>query len=224
MVSRNTIILSKEANPMWQLVARCRQCLFPSLCVACDAPAAGGVFCAACHESLEPPPADAKARSAYTYSGALAVAIRKAKFHPDETRARALRPLFVDAYADEVDTFIRADVIAYVPSHWRRRIKRGFELPALLASALARRTDVPLVTCLRARDYAPPLAAGKASVRERRDRVCNRFVCAGKLRQSARVVLVDDVVSTGSTLQACREALVQAGAEHVICLTLAASS
>ena len=209
---------------MWQILNRCRQTMFPMLCVACDAPTTGTVFCSTCRASLEPSPSEAKARSAYAYGGALADALRKAKFHPDETRARALRQLFVDAYADEIAAFIQADVIVYVPSHWRRRLQRGFELPALLAGALSKRTGIPLRTCLRARAYAPPVAMGNHGARERRDRVRDRFVCTETLPKGTRAILVDDVVSTGSTLHACREALVRAGAQNIVCLTLAASS
>lgn len=209
---------------MWRtFFEQCKESLFPVLCVGCDAPAEREVFCARCRASLEPAPLEAKARAAYAYRGALADALRKAKFDPDETRARAMVPLFIDAFADELTRFIQADVIVYVPSHWRRHIHRGFELPALLARGLAKHTNVPLRPYLRAQRYETPAAARDVRAASRRVRVQGRFTTTRTVPLGSSIVLVDDVVSTGATLQECSHALLQAGAAHVICLALAAS-
>lgn len=210
---------------MWQsLIEQCRASLFPVVCAACDAPVRREVFCARCNSSLEPAPPAAKARAAYAYTGALADALRKAKFHPDETRARALVPLFVDAFADELNAFLHVDAIAFVPSHWRRHIHRGFELPALLATGLSKHTHVPLCPCLRTQRYVPPVAGRVANAKHRKERVMERFRAVGTFRPGDTIVLVDDVVSTGATLHECTRALMQAGAGHVVSLTLAASA
>jgi len=104
-----------------------------------------------------------------------------------------------------------------VPPHPRRRRARGFDPAELIAAALARRTGLPLRRALR-RGRAPSHQLG-ASRAARRDPARLHFAARG--HAPPRVVLVDDVHTTGATLSACARALRAAGSEHVAALTWA---
>jgi len=114
----------------------------------------------------------------------------------------------------------RFEAIVPVPLHWRRRWQRGFNQAALLARAVARRYGLPVTHALR-RVRATAAQAG-LSRSGRRANVTGAF----RLRRGVevagrRVLLVDDVMTTGATARACALALKQAGARYVAALTLA---
>ena len=104
-----------------------------------------------------------------------------------------------------------------VPPHPRRRRARGFDPAELIAVALARRTGLTLGQALR-RGRAPSHQLG-ASRADRRDPANLHFAARGP--GPPRVVLVDDVHTTGATLSACARALREAGSEHVAAITWA---
>ena len=134
----------------------------------------------------------------------------------------------VESLADPLSAFLlRAvprdqsfDVIIAMPMHWRRQWERGFNQAELLARPVARRYGLKLATNLRRKRYT----ASQASLREtaRRQNLKNSFAVvrpneiAGK-----RVLLIDDVFTTGTTLRAATAALKSAGAARVVALTLA---
>jgi predicted amidophosphoribosyltransferase len=102
-----------------------------------------------------------------------------------------------------------------VPAHPARRRARGFDQAALLATALGRRTGIVSVPCLeRLDDGARQLGAGRA---RRRSGGRLDVRCRGAAPEVA--VLVDDVHTTGATLDACARALRRAGARRVVALT-----
>lgn len=102
-----------------------------------------------------------------------------------------------------------------VPAHPARRRARGYDQAALLARALARRTQQPTTTCLT-RDGAPQRQLG-AGRRTRRAAGRLDVRCAHPAPHHA--VLVDDVHTTGATLDACARALREGGAERVAAVT-----
>jgi predicted amidophosphoribosyltransferase len=104
-----------------------------------------------------------------------------------------------------------------VPPHPLRRRARGFDPAELIASALARRTGLPLRRALRRSATAShQLGASRA---DRRDPGRLHFAARGPAPR--RVLLVDDVHTTGATLSACAEALRAAGAHSVAAITWA---
>jgi len=112
------------------------------------------------------------------------------------------------------------DRVVPVPLHWRRRWRRGFNQSALLARALARRFGLRITPALR-RVRATAVQAG-LSHSGRRANVAGAFrVRPGVRLDGRRVLLVDDVLTTGATASACAAALKQAGARYVAALTLA---
>jgi len=107
-----------------------------------------------------------------------------------------------------------------MPLHWFRQWRRGFNQSDLLAREVARRCGAPVVSAVR-RVRATAPQAGLSNTR-RRANVAGAFVVRrlAALRDR-RVLLVDDVMTTGATASACAGAIKRAGARHVTVLTLA---
>ncbi len=154
-------------------------------------------------------PTDAPALAAFEYGGPLADLIRQAKFHPDESAARTLAAIFAERGRILVDNGQAFDGIAFVPAHWRRRAIRGFDLPALLARALSDAIEVPVTDVLTSPRFHAPFSAG-ASRQDREELSRGRFVISAAVPN--RVLLVDDVVTSGATLAEATRVLEAAGA------------
>lgn len=114
----------------------------------------------------------------------------------------------------------RFDLIVPLPLHWRRRWERGFNQAALLAQVVAQRSGVPAASVMR-RIRATPPQAGLSNAK-RRLNVSGAFaIKRNSSLRGQRILLVDDVMTTGASAAACARALKQAGAVHVTLLTLA---
>jgi ComF family protein len=112
------------------------------------------------------------------------------------------------------------DVLVPMPLHWRRRLKRGFNQSKLLADVASRRLGIPVSAAVR-RSKATPPQAGLTGA-QRRANVAAAFVIARpESIRGKRVLLVDDVLTTGATAGACAQVLKRAGAVHVAVLTVA---
>jgi predicted amidophosphoribosyltransferase len=108
-----------------------------------------------------------------------------------------------------------------VPLHAGRLAERGFNQSEELAARLARRTGLPLVPgLLRCRDTGHQASLGR---RARQGNVEGAFVWAVPAPPPARVLLVDDVLTTGATLAACADALRAAGTREVRAIAIARS-
>jgi len=112
------------------------------------------------------------------------------------------------------------DVVVPMPLHWLRRWTRGFNQSALLAREIARRSSVPVRNLVRrAKATAPQAGLTNA---KRRANVSGAFRVPRPARvRGLRILLVDDVMTTGATASACARALKQAGAARVALLTVA---
>ncbi len=112
------------------------------------------------------------------------------------------------------------DAVVPVPLHWRRAWSRGFNQSELLARAMARRSGIRVLNSL-VRSRATAAQAGLTNTK-RRQNVSNAFrMKRGRSVQGLRILLVDDVMTTGATGSACALALKRAGAKSVALLTLA---
>jgi ComF family protein len=182
-----------------------------ALCSRCGAPAAGR--CAACAA-----PELSAVRSAGFYAGALRASVLDLKRRP--LACRRLRDLLWEACARE--PLLRcADLAVPVPLHPDRRAERGHNQAEVLAAALARAGGPEVVPqALARRRPAPPRRAG-ADRTAREAGVAGAFRAAGRLVAGRRVLLVDDVFTTGATLAECAVALRAAGAVEVCPVTVA---
>lgn len=107
---------------------------------------------------------------------------------------------------------VRVDVVVPVPMHWRRRAVRGTSAAVLLAAAVASTLRLPSRRWLR-RVRATPVQ-NSLPPEQRHQNVRSAFR-AGRQVRGRRVLLVDDVITTGATAAACSRALLAAGAQDV---------
>ncbi len=178
-----------------------------------------GPRCARCalaeHRGRRCPARDsafAAAWSPVSYAGVARRLVAALKFH----RALAVADLMGAQIAANLPRDLRGLPVVPVPAHPVRRRLRGYDPAGVLAAAVARRAGVPLVTCLRRRDRsARQVGAGRA---ERR-RAPLAVVAVAAV--PPRALLVDDVHTTGATLDACARALRDAGAGYVAAVTYA---
>ncbi|MEW6325889.1 MAG: ComF family protein, partial [Nitrospirota bacterium] len=157
------------------------------------------------------------ARAAVAYEGVAAAALRLFKYQRRRALARPLAEL-IDPLPGELG---RVDAVLPVPLHVERLREREFNQALALAQALSRRTGWPVWWDLLERTRATPAQVGLDAV-ERRRNVKGAFAARDPARlEGKRVVLVDDVLTTGSTLNECARTLKRAGAVSVAVLTIA---
>jgi ComF family protein len=114
----------------------------------------------------------------------------------------------------------RFEVLVPVPSHWRRRLWRGFDQAEVLARELSRRMGIPMVRALRRTRHTAPQAGLTRRQRRLNMRGCFQAALPDAIRDR-RVLLIDDVLTTGATVNAAAAALKAAGAAHTGVFTLA---
>ena len=151
-----------------------------------------------------------------SYEGSLRELIHLFKFDKVHTLAAPLAKFLALALPREE----RFDVVVPMPLHWRRRWERGFNQSELLAREIGRRWNVPVENAVgRVKPTAPQAGLTNA---KRRANVSGAFAARKSRRlDGARVLLVDDVMTTGATAAACARVLKRAGAARVALLAVA---
>ncbi|MBE7452168.1 MAG: ComF family protein [Kofleriaceae bacterium] len=227
-------------------LARALELLYVPRCAACDVrvptgqplcpPCASslvelGPACPRCAEPLAAPPAVTCARCArgdwplestaapWRFGGDLARALRRLKFERRPDLARELAPL-VTPFLAAVARAGEVGLVVPVPLHWRRLAERGFNPAQALVASASKRGElaVPVdAAALRRVRATAPQTGLSAAERERNLRKAFR-VAPRHVRRVAgrRVLLVDDVITTGATLAAAARALRDAGALAVL--------
>ncbi len=181
-------------------------------CPQCAIPTPDGQVCGAC---LKHSPAFDRTRAALAYAFPLDRLIPRLKYNGQLAIAPALGECLAGAVASDAGP----DCLIPMPLHARRIRERGFNHATEIARELAKRLSIPLDadSCQRTRD-TPPQMGLKHDARRRNVR--GAFTCSGEV-QGQRIALVDDVMTTGTSLDELAAALKQAGALEVSCWVVA---
>lgn len=170
--------------------------------------------------AIADPPAFARARSAVAYEGPVPDLVHALKY-TDRTDLAPMLGAWMARAAHEL--VADADMLVPVPLHWGRLARRRFNQSALLAHEVSRLTGLPVATRLLLRTRRTPQQVGLGRNERARNMRGAFAVPEGKKAALAgrRPILVDDVLTTGATLEAATRALLAAGATAVDVLTLA---
>lgn len=155
-----------------------------------------------------------------SYTGQLRAAVLRIKHAREEALAWSLGRLMAQELREALLIW-QPHVVIAMPMHWTRRIRRGVNGPDILASCLARSLAIPLANrALRRRRATQPLEdlSHAARAQTLRHAFATRH---SKSIRDRRVLLVDDVMTTGATSNSAARALRTAGAGEVLCVVLA---
>lgn len=204
--------------------------LFPPRCIFCGKLLSSGErdFCARCQRELpwlEGPAAEQKGEffslcaAPLRYQGAVRDSIRRYKFKGRQGYHKAYGKLVAQCVHDHLAG--RYDLITWVPLSEKRKRERGYDQAFLLASAAALELgDVAVETLRKARNTDPQSGLEEESAR--RANVLGAYTAVDpELVAGKRVLLIDDVVTTGSTFSECARTLRTVGAADVVCAALA---
>jgi competence protein ComFC len=197
----------------------CRRSLdyFPATtCHGCGRALRSGVtgLCTRC--ARQTPSLTGRFAVAYT-TGPLRIAIHRLKYSDQSRLAEPLSLMLIGWWHDNP---LPAEVIIPIPLHPRRERERGYNQAALLARQLEPAIGLPINETIltRTRDTRPQVGLGSA---ERQQNVAGAFTCVDSILAGRSVLLLDDVTTTGATLEAAAYALRAAGAREVWGLTVA---
>lgn len=190
-------------------------------CSLCGDPVAGAIdhdfICYACAAET---PAFNRARSAVRYDGVVGEALRKLKYEHAIWLSPDMAAVLHNCIQAEYDGLV-FDAIVPVPLHHVRRRERGFNQSAVIADELGRRMGCKTLPAALRR-IRPTATQTNLTAKQRLSNVADAFQYKGTGRlDGRRILLVDDVMTTGATVNACAKALKQGGAVSVHVATVA---
>lgn len=200
------------------------QLLFPMKCPVCgEVPTAGNMVCAACLEraKIEEEVRIYRVKAAgasekfmckvpCVYTGVSRAALHRLKFSGKTAYAQPFALLMARAVQEIAHT---CDAIAYVPMTLKKERRRGYNQAQLLAQALGKALELPVLPLLTKEKEIQPQHTVKG--KQRSANVKNAFA-AHSLAGGKHILLVDDILTTGATLCECAKMLYLAGA---VCVT-----
>jgi ComF family protein len=187
----------------------------PPFCPRCGRPQASGVKCPSCWQ--RPTEIDG-IRSPFRFDEVVRKSIHDLKYR----NLKAISPCLAGLLADYLEENpLPGEALVSVPLHPRRLRERGYNQSGLLATELGKRIGLPVIeNCLARIKQAQPQVRA-ADVEERRRNVADAFVCRDERAGGKQIILIDDVCTSGATLESCAAALKSSGATSVWGLTLA---
>jgi ComF family protein len=209
-----------------------KEILFPPRCVLCReylAEECPDGLCGSCRKQMQEERALHLHRSlpyvwvaaAANYGGAMRSALLRVKSNPVRAAAEPMGELLYQAYAAQKLDF-SPDIVTFVPSSVLRDRKRGFTLSEEMAKVVADRLGVPCCCTLRHTSLSAKQAGMKG--KQRTHNAQKSFsLSAERDLAGKRVLLVDDILASGATINVCAQLLDQAGAAEIVGLVLAKS-
>lgn len=169
-----------------------------------------------CGDCISTPPAFDSSCCAVTYEHAVIALVHRFKTRHHNAIGRLLAELLlsrIQSHGAEIDVIIPA------PMHWQRNLQRGNDHAGLLAKSIARKAKLPLHNKLLERSHATPVQK-QLNAGQRKKNLRQAFRCTAPVT-GLRIAIVDDVMTTGSTMNAIATTLKNAGAAEVHCWAVA---
>lgn len=217
--------------------------VYPSVCIHCGKP--GAIICETCLAALEPVGKHycsrcgkplkfgqrcglcrrsdfrfQSSRAPYLYEGPAAAMVKRLKYRG----CMSLIPIMADLLTDFWHTLDwNAELVIPVPLSKRRRTERGFNQSELLGAAFAKRAGLPIRpgALMKTRDTLQQVGL---DADQRRENLREAFSAEPVMVKGKQILLLDDVMTTGSTFAECSAVLLEAGAKSVRCLSFATTT
>ena len=187
--------------------------LRPQQCKVCSAPSRASL-CAWCQSANQP---FNGITAPYRWTGVVQELVYSLKYR----NVRASAPRLAELMSAHItEKSLDADTMVPVPLHPSRERERGYNQSELLARGISKTTGIPMEAGLLARVRNTPPQVTMTSPEERRQNVIGAFECVRDVSDK-RILLIDDVVTSGATVAECSSQLKKAGAEAIWVLSLA---
>lgn len=205
--------------------------LFPAKCIFCRKLLVSGEkgICSVCKDSYKETEPEVSSKGAYSicfsslnYSDQVRKAFHRFKFGGQTNYAQPFGEIMAKTIRENLNG--RYDLITWVPISQNRKKNRGYDQAMLLAYAVAvELQDVAVETLIKIKDTPAQSNIGNAA--QRKDNVSGAYRIADQtLVIGKRILLIDDILTTGSTLSECASVLQQAGATEVVGVVFASSN
>ncbi|OVE77169.1 hypothetical protein BVX99_03345 [bacterium F16] len=157
--------------------------------------------------------------SAFCFDGLSREAVHRFKYHGDVSLIPFLSDACISAWNERCPDKT-VDCIVPVPLHWLRKLRRGYNQSEMICTEISQALSAPMIRAVKRVRWTPPQA--QLSKSKRQNNLKNAFLVSNQERiRGKSLLLVDDVMTTGSTLNECSRQLVKAGAAEVNILTIA---
>lgn len=217
-------------NPKWRCIACGKEIFDGKFCDDClkDLPFNDGIICEHCGRKVIGAEQYCstckgilvsvdKCRSAFNYAPPISTLIKKMKYKNGRYIAEMLAEYLVPLY---FKNYFNVDYLTYIPMTEKARKKRGYNQAELLARAVSRDVNVPVIDCLiKIKDTDRQAKLGRE---ERLNNLNDAYkVMNKKLVKDKSILIIDDVSTTGATAQVAADKLKRAGVKYVYLLTVA---
>lgn len=231
---------------MFKIIKALRDIFFPPICLLCDKRAlANSYFCLQCQDlKKNPPPLCQKCGrhletptksgfcsecyrkkyffdkvfAPFVYKKPLADILALFKYHRYSYLGEFLADKFINSLKKSGFHYKDYDFLTFVPMHHLKRREREYNQSCLLAESIAKGLSLKLQRVLRAKFYLPSQTTRKKAARE--EEIKGNFEVKENLKEQ-KIILFDDVLTTGSTASECARALKEKGAKEVVVWALA---
>lgn len=206
--------------------------LFPPRCAFCRRILSAGErgMCGKCRTELRRTSSGGRQTGDYFtvcvaplyYEDTVRESLLRYKFHEATAYAETYGRMIAECVRENLEG--KYDLISWVPLSSKRLKKRGYDQAMLMAMAAALELgDVAVSTLEKVKDV--PAQSGVGSEEKRKANISGAYICCDEeLVRGQRILLIDDIVTTGATMSECARVLLLAGAEEVMCAALARSA
>jgi ComF family protein len=196
----------------------CRQNLpliSPPICITCGRPLTIDGSCPGC---IEKPVEIDGIRAPFLFDGVIRKAVHELKYR----NLKAIAPLLSGFLYDFLlENPLPIDVLVPIPIHKKRQRERGYNQSSLIARELGKMTGMPLIEDSLIRQVNTPPQVRTTSAAERRKNLADAFACVNRRLEGKHILLIDDVSTSGATLNTGAGVLKAAGAASVWGLAIA---